>query len=39
MDLEPLAYKRELDVEVEVGSADEVHDGPAVKEAVHDRRG
>jgi hypothetical protein len=29
-----LINPRELDVEVEVGTADEVHDGPAVKEAV-----
>lgn len=29
-----LINPRELDVEVEVGTADEVHDSPAVKEAV-----
>lgn len=29
-----LIKPRELDFEVEVGTADEVHDGPAVKEAV-----
>jgi hypothetical protein len=29
-----LINPRELDVEVEVGTANEVHDGPAVKEAL-----